>query len=112
MPTPEYPDGSSEEARETVRELAGVYARSFRAQCKTIEALLGALGRSSADAESLKALRFGLHRISGSAGSFGFGEASRIARDWGRELEAVTSLSEGDLERMRRRLTDLGATVT
>jgi HPt (histidine-containing phosphotransfer) domain-containing protein len=61
------------------------------------------------DAERVKTGRAEAHKIAGLAGTFGLGEASRLARSIERQLEAG---EQADPERLRREAVQLRAHLT
>src|SRR3989475_3595481 len=76
--SPELPPGLLEE-----------YLAGMRAELATLAAIAERLAAASDDSEALEALRRATHKIHGSAGSYGFMEASRLAagmeataKDW------------------------------
>src|SRR2546426_8145203 len=77
-PPPELPPG-----------LLAEYLESARAQLGVLAGLAHRIAARSADREALDALRREIHKVHGSAGSYGFMEASRLAagmeatvKDW------------------------------
>lgn len=64
----------------SLRELRAEYVRRSPERLAEIEALLARAGEDPADRESLEALRLRFHSIAGTAGTFGFPEATELGR--------------------------------
>lgn len=92
-------------------ELRREYARTLPGKHAHIERRLVALAATPADPTALEALFAAVHRLHGSAGSYGFTELSRLAGEWEQELlvlrDAGGRPSAGALEAMRARLDAL-----
>lgn len=90
-------------------ELRREYAQALPDKLSRIADLFLALEQAPADKAALEALLMAVHRLHGSAGSYGFQEVSRTSGDWELELrEARTAgLSPAALLAMRERLRAL-----
>ncbi len=64
----------------SLRELRAEYVRKSPDRLAEIEALLARAGENPSDRETLAALRLRFHSISGTAGTFGFPEATALGR--------------------------------
>src|SRR2546422_3574786 len=91
-PPPELPPG-----------LLAEYVESARSQLSVLAWLAERLATAAGDREALEALRREIHKVHGSAGSYGFMEASRLAagmeatvKDW------VARPDDPDVERGSR----------
>ena len=85
---------------DAIRELRARYKASSETMLETFRQVARRLADAPDDAATLESLRRELHRIRGTAGSFGFMEANRIAKAL--EDRAIRWSADPDLDRPRR----------
>lgn len=80
---------------ETMRELQEAYRKGLPDKLKQIRMKLDALQKEKSK-ELLTDLRFLVHKMAGSAGSFGYSAVSNICKTW--EAQIVAVLTSGELD--------------
>ncbi len=92
-------------------EIRALYIESFFENASSIETLLDALEANPGDSASLLSLRNIVHKINGSAGSYGFARVSLGAARWEREIldiiESGLEVSADELRGFCRRFEDI-----
>ncbi len=72
-----------------MKKLQDEYKSSFRQKMQTFQELIQAVQKTPT-LETLGALRFSVHKLAGSAGTYGFDKVSQICKTW--ELEIVAQI--------------------
>lgn len=85
-PVPRASAGVTQDADDWRGELRREYARALPHKLARLERRLAALAAAPADAAAFDALLGAVHRLHGSAGSYGFGDLGRLAGEWERHL--------------------------
>ena len=90
-------------------ELRRGYAEALPAKVGEIAGALEAFLEASPDRapSAFRDLRTLVHRLAGSAGSYGFPEVTRLARAWEEELVEQLGTGKVDAGQARRRVDDL-----
>ncbi len=108
----DYSDSSlTPESMAEFAEIRALYIESFFEKATAIEALLESLELNPGDSASLLSLRNIVHKINGSAGSYGFARVSLGAARWEREIldiiESGLEVSADELRGFCRRFEDI-----
>ena len=91
------------------RQLKDEYRKRVASKLDLIEDIVAALNPGPF-ADTLEKLSMAVHKIHGSAGSFGLDDASRIAAEWELWMRSVSTngiLSENEIQRMKDLLENL-----
>ncbi len=86
------------------------YRKRISAKLATLEKIISNMESGPVAPGPFEKLKFLVHKIHGSAGSFGFDESSSIAAEWDLWLRAVSAkmaVAPEDIARMRKMLADL-----
>jgi DNA-binding response OmpR family regulator len=90
---------------EAFMRIRTLYIQSFFDQLREIENLLEKIAGDPSDVETLKSLRQSVHKIHGSAGSYGYTLVSHVAGLWERKIDGILNnppaMNEGNLNTFR-----------